>query len=168
MATVEREGAVSVGDDRLLVRNLEVLDPEVVSYFGSLPESEQLDRRLEQALRIGVLAVTSTGASQNVNYVETAFEAMKSEFGRKMDEVFDERGPLSDVIARHFGEDGTVIREQFNPGQGGQPAVRAQGVPGQDARRDQGTRSTRARRPGKRPQGARKRAASSRSSARRA
>ena len=121
MATVERPDAVSVSDDRLVVRDLAVSDPEVVSYFGSLPESEQLDRRLEQALRIGVLAITSTNASQNVNFVETAFEAMKSELGRKMDDVFDEKGPLSDVIARHFGEDGTVIREQFNPDREGSP-----------------------------------------------
>lgn len=127
MATVEHSDPVSVSDDRLLVRNLAVSDPEIVAYFGSLPESEQMDRRLEQALRIGVLAITSTGASQNVNFVEAAFESMRSEFDRKMDSVFDEKGPLSDEIKRHFGEDGALIREHLNPDREGSPlhALRA-------------------------------------------
>ena len=120
--TVERaDAAVSVSDSRLLVSNLAVSDPEIVSYFGGLAESEQLDRRLEQALRIGVLAITSTSASQNVNFVEKAFDAMRLEFDQKMDSIFDEKGPLSAVIARHFGDDGTVIREQLNPDREGSP-----------------------------------------------
>ena len=60
MATVERPDAVSVDGDRLRVRDLEVPDPEVASYFENLPESERPER-LRRALRIGVLAITSTG-----------------------------------------------------------------------------------------------------------
>lgn len=120
MGTAEGSDSVSVDGGRLRIKDLEVPDPEIASYFGDLPEAERPER-LRRALRIGVLAITSTGAAQNVNFVEKAFEAMKSEFDRKMESVFDERGPISDVIARHFGGDGTVIREHLNPDTEGSP-----------------------------------------------
>ena len=120
VSAIEDGEAVSVDGDRLRVRDLEVPDPEVASYFGDLPESERPER-LRRALRIGVLAITSTGAAQNVNFVEKAFDAMRSEFDRKMDSVFDEKGPVSDVIARNFGGDGAVIREHLNPDREGSP-----------------------------------------------
>ena len=116
----EHTDAISVDGDRLRIRDLEVPDPEVASYFGGLPEPERAEK-LRRALRIGVLAITSTGAAQNVNFVEKAFDAMRSEFDRKMDSVFDEKGPVSDVIARNFGGDGAVIREHLNPDREGSP-----------------------------------------------
>ena len=120
MAVAEGVDSISVEGGRLRIRNLEVLDPEIAAYFGDLPESERPEK-LKQALRIGVLTIASTGATQNVDYVEKAFEAMKSEFDRKVESVFDEKGPIRDVIAMHFGDDGSVIREHFNPDRDGSP-----------------------------------------------
>lgn len=121
MAAEGQAGRVEVTGDRLVIRNLEVSDPDIVSYFGGLDDPDQREQRLEQALRIGVLSIASTGTSQSVDLVERAFGALGAEFDRKMDAVFDEKGPLSDVIARHFGGDGTVIREHFNPDREGSP-----------------------------------------------
>lgn len=120
MAATEGADSISVGGGRLRIRDLEVSDPEIASYFADLPGPERPEK-LRQALRIGVLTIASTSAAQNVDYVEKAFEAMKSEFDRKVESVFDEKGPVSDVIARHFGDDGTVIREHFNPDRDGSP-----------------------------------------------
>ena len=120
VSTTEGGDPVSVDGGRLRIRDLEVPDPEVASYFGDLPESERPEK-LARALRIGVLAITSTGAAQNVNFVEKAFDAMKTEFDRKMESVFDEKGPVSDVIARNFGADGAVVKEHLNPDREGSP-----------------------------------------------
>lgn len=121
MAAAGHADRVEVVGDRLVVRRLEVSDPDIVSYFGGLGGPDQRERGLERALRIGVLSIASTGTSQNVDFVEKAFRSLGDEFGRKMDAVFDEKGPLSDVIARHFGGDGTVIREHLNPDREGSP-----------------------------------------------
>ena len=121
MAAAENAGRVDVAGDRLVVRNLEVSDPDVVSYFAGLDDPDQRVQRLEQALRIGVLSIASTGTTQSVDLVERAFKSLGAEFDRKMDAVFDEKGPLSDVIERHFGGDGAVIREHFNPDREGSP-----------------------------------------------
>ena len=120
VAAAENSDAVSVDGNRLVISGLEVSDPEVVSYIASLPEPERPEM-LRRALRIGVLSIASTGAAQSVDFVEKAFDAMKSEFDRKLDTVFDEKGPVSDAIARHFGGDGTVIREHLNPDREGSP-----------------------------------------------
>ena len=121
MAAAGHADRVEVVGDRLVVRNLEVSDPDIVSYFGGLGGPDQRERGLERALRIGVLSIASTGTSQNVDFVEKAFKSLGDKFDRKMDAVFDEKGPLSDVIARHFGGDGAVIREHLNPDREGSP-----------------------------------------------
>ena len=115
MAAAGNAGRVDVAGDRLVVRNLEVPDPDVVSYFGGLDDPDQRVQRLRQALRIGVLSIASTGTTQSVDLVERAFKSLGAEFDRKMDAVFGEKGPLSDIIARHFGGDGAVIREPSTP-----------------------------------------------------
>ena len=120
-------GPVTVSGDRVAVDGFETTDGEIVSYFGGLGESERLDRRLEQALRIGILAIRSTGESENVRFVEKAFDALRLAFEQRMDAVFDEDGQLSAALARHLGDDGTLVRDLFNPDREGSPlhALRA-------------------------------------------
>ena len=54
MAAAEDPSGISVNGRRLRIRDLEVSDPEIASYFGALPGPERPER-LRQALRIGVL-----------------------------------------------------------------------------------------------------------------
>lgn len=122
-----RAEPVTVSNKRVVVNGFETTDNEIVSYFDGLGESEKLDRKLEQALRIGILAIRSTGESENVRFVERAFDALRLAFEQKMDAVFDENGQLSGALAKHLGDDGTLVKELFNPDREGSPlhALRA-------------------------------------------
>lgn len=46
---------------------------------------------------------------------------MKSEFGRKAEAVFGEKGPVMDAITGHFGDGGSAIREHHDPDRAGSP-----------------------------------------------
>ena len=115
MATVEQSSHVaaggdhvSVSDDQVEISGFTTEVREIVEYFGSLPESSSLDRKLEEVLRMGVMAITATGAAQSVGRVEKEFELLKMGFDQKIDSIFGERGQVAEIIAKHFGEDGQV------------------------------------------------------------
>ena len=108
MATLEQGSHVTVGDGRVAVDGFTTEVREIVEYFGSLPESSPLDRKLEDALRMGVMAITATGTAQGVGRVEKEFEVLRMGLDQKIDSVFGERGQVAEIIARHFGEDGQV------------------------------------------------------------
>ena len=115
MATVEQSshmaaGAdhVSVSDDQVAINGFTTEVREIVEYFGSLSESSSLDRKLEDVLRMGVMAITATGTAQNVGRVEKEFELLKMGFDQKIDSIFGEKGQVAEIIAKHFGEDGQV------------------------------------------------------------
>ena len=115
MATVEQSSRVaagadhvSVSDDQVAISGFTTEVREIVEYFGSLSESSSLDRKLEDVLRMGVMAITATGTAQNVGRVEKEFELLKMGFDQKIDSIFGEKGQVAEIIAKHFGEDGQV------------------------------------------------------------
>ena len=108
MGAAERDDHVIVGDGQVAVNGFTTEVREIVEYFSGLPESSPLDRKLEDALRMGVMAITATGTAQNIDHVEKEFELLKSGFDQKLESVFGERGQVAEIIARHFGEDGQV------------------------------------------------------------
>ena len=108
VATVEQSDHVTVSDDQVAVNGFTTEVREIVEYFGTLTESSSLDRKLEDALRMGVMAITATGTAQNVGRVEKEFEVLKMGFDQKIDSIFGERGQVAEIIAKHFGEDGQV------------------------------------------------------------
>ena len=135
VATVEQSEHVTVSDDEVTVDGFTTEVREIVEYFGSLPESSQMDRKLEDALRMGVMAITATGTAQNINHVEKEFELLKMGFDQKIESVFGEKGQVAEIIAKHFGEDGKVaeiiakhfgedgklLNELLNPNKGDSP-----------------------------------------------
>ena len=108
MATAGQSDHVIVSNGQVAVNGFTTEVREIVEYFGGLPESSPLDRKLEDALRMGVMAITATGTAQNINHVEKEFELLKSGFDQKLESVFGERGQVAEIIAKHFGEDGQV------------------------------------------------------------
>ena len=72
-------------------------------------------------LKIGITVTKSISTAENVNYVEKAFENLDSNFSQKLDTAFGDKGQFSEVIKDHFGEDGQVIKELFNPNREGSP-----------------------------------------------
>ena len=121
MATKEQESNIVLNDDKLYLSDLTISDSDVVTFFQNLSESQDLEEKLLQLLRIGITVTRSIGTSENVSYVEKAFENLDSNFSQKLDAAFGDKGQFSEVIKDHFGEDGQIIKELFNPNREGSP-----------------------------------------------
>ena len=119
--TLEENGRVSLDEQGLHLKEFLITDSDIVSYFGNLPESESLEEKVSNLIRIGIAVSNSVSTTENVNYVEKAFENLGSDFTKKLNDAFADGGKFSDVIASHFGEDGKVIKEIFDPNRIGSP-----------------------------------------------
>jgi len=121
MTTVKQDNKVIVEGNRVIIESFSTEDYDIVSYFEDLEESDDLSQKLENALKIGVVAMKTIGVAGNVNYVEKAFDNLDSNFKQKLDSVFGDDGQFSGILKENFGEDGKVIRELFNPYREGSP-----------------------------------------------
>ena len=117
----KQENKIMLNEDNLHLKDFQIIDDGIVSYFQNLNESEDLEEKLLNLLRIGITVTKSISTAENVNYVEKAFDNLDSDFTHKLNEAFGEKGQFSEVIKDHFGEDGTLIKELFNPNREGSP-----------------------------------------------
>ena len=53
--------SVSVSDDALRIDGFEASERDIVSYFIGLPNSEDMDKKLETLLKLGILTHGSAG-----------------------------------------------------------------------------------------------------------
>ena len=121
MTTVEQENKIFVEGNQVIVEEFQTSDYDIVSYFENLEESDDLGQKLENALKIGIVAMKSIGVAGNVNYVEKAFDNLDEKMKQKLESAFGEDGQFSGVLKEHFGEDGTIIKELFDPNREGSP-----------------------------------------------
>jgi len=117
----KQENKISLNEDSLFLKDVQIEDKDIISYFQNLNESENLEEKLMHLIKIGITVTKSISTAENVNYVEKAFENLDSDFTQKLDAVFGEKGQFSEVIKDHFGEDGTIIKELFDPNKEGSP-----------------------------------------------
>ena len=117
----KHENKVTLTEDNLYLKDFQVDDGEIVSYFQNLNESEDLEEKLLNLLKIGITVTKSISTAENVNYVEKAFDNLDSDFSRKLNEAFGEDGQFSEVIKDHCGEDGKLIKDIFDPNREGSP-----------------------------------------------
>ena len=115
---------VSRSNDSLKIDKFETKEPKIIKYFEELSESERNDNTIVDLLVMGILARGSVGTTMDAQYVEAAFGRLKDEFDRKMSDLFESDGTLADVIEGHFGKDGKIIKEIFNPDVEGTPLNR--------------------------------------------
>lgn len=121
MATKEQESRIRLDNDKIIINGLTIDEPEIVSYFQNLSESENLEQSLEKLLKIGIVVSKSTNTAENVSYVEKAFENLNSNFTHKLETAFGNDGKFSETLKNHFGENGIIIKELFNPNKEGSP-----------------------------------------------
>ena len=114
---------VSISGDSLRIDGFETREQDIVSYFTGLP-NQDLDKELEQLLKLGALAQGAAGTMLGAKYVETAFDGLKEKFNRRMDKIFEQGGELENILDRQFGQDGKVVKEIFNPDAEGTPLNR--------------------------------------------
>lgn len=105
---------IDIQSDKIIIKDLEIDDPNMASYLKSLDEPVR-DQTIKNALKIGITALQSTSIGNDLQYVETAFKNLTSNFERQLDDVFSDKGKFSDVLEGHFGENGVLVKEIFNP-----------------------------------------------------
>jgi|SaaInlStandDraft_2_1057019.scaffolds.fasta_scaffold66272_2 hypothetical protein len=121
MATEEQESRISLDGDKIIIDGLVIDNPEIVSFFQNLSESENLEQRLGKLLEIGIVVSKSINTTENISYVDKAFEHLNSNFTQKLETAFGDKGQFSEILKNHFGEDGSIIKELFNPNKEGSP-----------------------------------------------
>lgn len=121
MATTEVQNKIQLEDNRLIVKEFETTDADIVSYFSNLEESSNINEKFENALKVGVVAVKTIGVAGNVNYVEKAFSNLDLNFKQRIDQVFGDNGQFSNLLKGQFGEDGKLVKELFDPNREGSP-----------------------------------------------
>ena len=121
MTTIEYENNVTVNENKLEIRNFQTSDSDIVSYFANLSESENLDEKFLNALKVGVVAAKTISTAGNVSYVEKAFAGLDTNFKQTIDKAFGENGQFYNLLNGHFGEDGKIIKELFDPHREGSP-----------------------------------------------
>ena len=67
MTTVEHDSKIVVDGNQVIVENFSTEDYDIVSYFENLEESDDLGKKLENALKIGIVVMKSISAGGNVN-----------------------------------------------------------------------------------------------------
>jgi hypothetical protein len=136
--TVQVSPNFSFSKEWMKIREFVTSDREVVSFFENLTEVSR-QRNFEQALRMGVVALKSISLTDKIDYVEKRFTQFErtmeemshnsdsrtkdtfTEFEKRMGEVFGEQGIFSELLKEHFGENGKIVRDLFDPSKIGTP-----------------------------------------------
>ena len=63
----------------------------------------------------------SADLTKDVLYVEKAFDKLRASFAQNLDSVFKDDGQFSSLLREHFGEDGKVVKDLFDPHKDGTP-----------------------------------------------
>ena len=113
MTTVEQDSKIEIEGKQVIIKDFTTSDHDIVSYFENLSQSEDLKQQLEHLIKIGIIATQSIGASNNVSYIEKAFENLDEKMKYKLDMAFGNDGQFSDLLKEHFGKDGVLLKELF-------------------------------------------------------
>lgn len=110
----QKESAVTVHDDRVVIDHAEITDAEVQAYFSELDEQDYEDA-LDKALRVGVVTLGLAQTSEQEEYVERRFEEMRHNFETEIERIedhveekFGDDGDVPQTLEEHLGDDGTL------------------------------------------------------------
>ena len=120
MATVQKSRYVTIDDGQVTINNFVTKDKHIYAYFDK-DASEDLDKRLEDALKVGIVAANTIETTTNVDYVEKEFYKLISSFQVGLDGAFGDNGKFAELLKGHFGEDGKLLEEYLNPEKVGSP-----------------------------------------------
>jgi hypothetical protein len=122
---------VEVYGNQLIIKNFVCEDDEISSYFKQLKQ-EARSGALLSAVRLGIIALRTVQVGRDLDYVKSEFENLDTKFKtaldgtlkeiqQKYEEVFGERGDFTRILEKQFGEDGTLLKEVFDPMRDGSP-----------------------------------------------
>jgi len=130
-STIERLKNVIIENGKFIVREFETSDKDIVNYFQQI-DPEVRREKFENALKIGVSAIKTVGLTDRIDYVEKEFENLNQDFSstldatlqeldKKSEEMFGEKGKFREILTQHFGKDGMIVKELFDPNKEGTP-----------------------------------------------
>lgn len=136
---------IRVEADSLIIESYSISDSDIVAFFEDIPP-EDIETKLSECLKIGVVALRTTGTVQNVDYVEKRFDRLSGTFTDNLSttlESIEERleaflgeegtlsisfnnylgdeGSLASLIDETFGDEGRLVRDVFDPTSRGTP-----------------------------------------------
>lgn len=98
----------------LRIDNFSTNDTDITNYFSDI-DPEERESKLETALRVGVLSLRSSETVEDVDYVEKRFNELQQTFNNQLDELLGENGDVPEYVDEHFGEDGKLVNDVFDP-----------------------------------------------------
>ena len=115
---MEQESNVIVDteNERIRVREFVIHDTEIVSYFKNLDERADLEKKLVEVIKMGIIAMKSIDIAGQMNYVDKAFVNLESNLQQQIEQVFGNDGKVSGILKEHFGDNGKVsgiLKEHF-------------------------------------------------------
>lgn len=145
------EVKIGVEDGTFIVRDFETSDDEIVSYFSDIP-AERLEERLRTSLKVGVVALKTIGTTEKIDYIEKEFYKLRQKFAesltdtaseleKQLEEIFGKDGTFATIIDEHFGENGKLVKQIFDPTTEDTPLFKLKGIivnKIEDLRRDLG------------------------------
>ena len=105
---------ILINKEKLVVNEFQTIDKDIVRNFDAINEQEIRKDRFEKVLKIGVIAIKTTDIVNKDDYIEKEFKNLNNNFSNALDSTIQE-------LKNHFGEDGKVIRELFDPNKEGTP-----------------------------------------------
>jgi len=125
------DAKIAVKDGTLFIKDFETREDEIVSYFSEVPP-ENLEERFTTSLKVGAVALRTIGTTERIDYIEKEFHKLRQEFAenlketaseleKQLDGVFGENGAFSTIIDEHFGENGKLVKQIFDPTREGTP-----------------------------------------------
>jgi hypothetical protein len=119
---------VAIGEERLVVERLVLVDPSLAAFVAERPEGER-PGLVERALRIGLLALQDAGVTMNVDVVRAEFDKLLRQAERSNEQATqaleetlranfaDQEGRLPRTLERFLGDRGqlrTFVNELFD------------------------------------------------------
>jgi hypothetical protein len=100
---------ITIDQNQLNINMFSTQNEDIIRYFSEIPD-EQHCVYLESMILAGVTVFKTVGTTEKVDYIERAFSNLHHCFDGKIDET--------------FGENGSIIKEVFNPDREGTPLYR--------------------------------------------
>ena len=121
MATIPKPKYVHLEDDQVSISNYSTTDKDIHGYFAGLNESDDMDKKFEQALKIGVIAAKNIDTAGHVHFFQKEANKISSNIDQKIDDILGENGIVADIVTKTFGVDGNLVKDFLNPNKEGSP-----------------------------------------------
>ena len=131
LARKVKDDVVVINKGKLTITDFQTADHEVVEYFANQKPELRQDR-LVTTLRTGVISLNSAQIGERIDYVEKEFQKLNQKYTntlgltlQEMESMYDgymgENGKFRQIMTENFGEDGTLLKEIFDPNREGSP-----------------------------------------------